>query len=53
MLTHHMGYMGVSLYVKKWIDCEELFLRNSHEQVESSLVRIRDWINKGHLVVRV
>lgn len=35
MLTHHMGHMGVSLYVKKWTDCEELSVRNSHEKVES------------------
>ena len=26
---------GVVLYVRKWIDCEELCLRNSHDQVES------------------
>ena len=26
---------GVALYVKKWIDCEELSLKNGHEQVES------------------
>jgi len=25
---------GVVLYVKKWIECEELSLKNSHEQVE-------------------
>ncbi|GAB0203009.1 hypothetical protein GRJ2_002766500 [Grus japonensis] len=26
---------GVALYIKKWIDCEELSLKNSHKQVES------------------
>ena len=26
---------GVVLCVRKWIDCEELCLRNSHDQVES------------------
>ena len=26
---------GIALYVRKWIDCEELCLRNSHDQVES------------------
>ncbi|GAB0207707.1 hypothetical protein GRJ2_003236400 [Grus japonensis] len=26
---------GIALYVKKWIDCEELSLKNSHKQVES------------------
>ena len=31
---------GVALYVK-WIDREELMLRNSHEQVESLWVKIR------------
>ena len=30
---------GVVLYVKEWIDCEELPLRNSQEQVESLWVR--------------
>lgn len=27
---------GVALYVKSWTECEELHLRNSHAQVESS-----------------
>ncbi|KAK4806906.1 hypothetical protein QYF61_012627 [Mycteria americana] len=44
---------GVALYVKKWIECEELSLKNSHEQVESLWVRIRDRGNKGNLVVGV
>jgi len=26
---------GDALYVRKWVDCEELFLRNSHDQVGS------------------
>jgi len=26
---------GVTLYFKKWTDCEELSLKRSHEQVES------------------
>jgi len=43
----------VALYVRKWIDCEELCLRNSHCQVESLWVRIRDRSSKGHLVVGV
>jgi len=42
---------GVILYVKKWIECEELSLKNSQEQVESLWVRIRDGGNKGNLVV--
>ena len=25
---------GIALYVKKWIDCEELSLKNSHKQAE-------------------
>jgi len=33
--------------------CQELSLRNSHEQVKSLWVRIRDWGNKGNLVVGV
>jgi len=32
----------VALYIKKWIDCEELPLKDGHEQVESLWVRIRD-----------
>ena len=43
----------VALYVRKWIDCEELCLRNSHCQVESLWVRIRDRSSKGHLVAGV
>lgn len=43
----------VSLYFKKRLHCEELSLRNSHDQVVSLWVRIRDQISKGHLVVRV
>ncbi|KAK4828983.1 hypothetical protein QYF61_001639 [Mycteria americana] len=44
---------GVAFYIKKWIGCEELSLKNSHEQVESLWVRIRDQGNKGNLVVGV
>jgi len=43
----------VALYVRKWIDCEELCLRNSHDQVKSLWVKIKDWSSKGHLVVGV
>ena len=42
---------GVALYIKKWIECEELSLKNSHEQAESLWVRIRDSGNKGNLGV--
>lgn len=45
--------MGVALYLKKCIDCKELPLRNSRDQVESFWVKIRDQTNGGHLVVRV
>ena len=44
---------GVALYVKKWIDCKKLPMRNSHDQTESLWVTIRDQTNKGHLVVGV
>ncbi|XP_014813222.1 PREDICTED: uncharacterized protein LOC106897227 [Calidris pugnax] len=44
---------GVALYVKKWLECEELLLKSSHDQVESLWVGIRDWDNKGSLVVGV
>jgi len=33
---------GIALYIKKWVQCEELSPKNSHEQVESLWVRIRD-----------
>jgi len=32
----------ITLYIKKWIECEEQSLKNSHKQVESLWVRIRD-----------
>ena len=40
----------ITLYVKDWIDCEELPLKINEKQAESLWVRIR---NKGHLVVGV
>jgi len=42
---------GVALYIKKSIQCEELSLKNSHEQVKSLWARNRG--NKGNLVVGV
>lgn len=30
-------------YVKERIDCEELFLKNSHKQIKSLWVKVRDW----------
>ncbi|GAB0201705.1 hypothetical protein GRJ2_002636100 [Grus japonensis] len=42
---------GIDLYIKKQIAFEELSLKNSHEQVESLWVRVRD--NKRNLVVGV
>ncbi|GAB0186388.1 hypothetical protein GRJ2_001104100 [Grus japonensis] len=44
---------GVALYIKKWIECEELSLKNSHKQVETLWVRIRDRGNKRNPVVGV
>ena len=44
---------GVALCVRKWINCEELCLRKSHDQVESLWVKIKDRSSKGHLVVGV
>ena len=32
----------VAVYVRKWIDFEELCLRNSHDQVKSLWVKIKD-----------
>jgi len=40
-------------YVRKWINCEELCLRKSHDQVESLWVKIKDRSSKGHLVAGV
>ena len=37
----------------KWIDGEELLLKNRQEQVESLWVKIRGGTNKGQLVVGV
>jgi len=44
---------GVALYVKKWIEREELSLKNNHEQVEILWVRIGDRGKNGNLVVGV
>ena len=44
---------GVALYVRNWVDCEELCLRNSHNQVESLWVKIKDQSSKGHVMVGV
>jgi len=43
----------VALYVKESIPCEELSLKNSHEQVESPWVSIRDRGNKANLMAGV
>ena len=43
----------ISFCVKKWIDSEELPVRNSHKQVESLWIKIKEQTNKGHLVVGV
>lgn len=40
------------LCVKKWLDCKELSLRNSHVQVESLLLKLGTGPIKNHLVVR-
>lgn len=42
--------MGDVLHIKCWAECEELPLRNSHDQIESLRVKIRYKSNKGHLV---
>jgi len=44
---------GIALYINKSVQCEELSLKNSHKQVESLWVRIRDRGNKGNLVMGV
>lgn len=41
--------MGITPNVKEWLDCEELPLRNSHKQVKSLWVKIKDYTNKGLL----
>jgi len=44
---------GIALYIRKSVQCEELSLNNSHEQVESLWLTIRDRGNKENLVVSV
>jgi len=44
---------GVARYIREGIDCEEMPLRNKHEQVESLWVKVNDHTNKGQLVVGV
>lgn len=51
--TGREGEGGVALYIKSWIECEELSLRNSYGQAESLWVKIRDWTNKGRPAARV
>jgi len=43
----------VALYVRKWMDCEELCLRNSHDQVKNLWVKFKDQSSKGYLVAGV
>lgn len=43
----------VALYIKRRIECEELSLTKSHEQVESLWVRSRDQGDKGNLAVDI
>ena len=47
------GRRGVAHYVRKWIDSKELCLKNSHDQVESLWIKIKDHSSEGHLVVGV
>jgi len=47
------GALYIKNYIKKWIHCEELPLRNSHGQIESLWVEMRDRTSKGYLVVGV
>ena len=44
---------GIVLHVKEWIDCTELSLKNSNEQVESLWIKIRGQANKGDIMVGV
>ena len=44
---------SVAIYIRKGIECEELSLKNSHEQVESLWVTVRDQGSKGSLVIGV
>ena len=47
------GEEGIAIYIRKWTECEELSLKNSHEQVKSLWVTVRDWGCKGSLVIGV
>jgi len=44
---------GIALYIKNSIQCEELSLKNSHEQVKSLWVRTGDRGKKGNLALGV
>lgn len=44
---------GVATYFNKGIECEELSQKNSHEQVRSPWVTVRDQGSKGSLVISV
>lgn len=44
---------GIALYFEKRIKHEELFLKYSHKQVKSLLVKVRDQGNKRSLVVDI
>lgn len=41
---------GVALFIRRWIECEVLSLRNRHEQIESLWIRIRHQDNKENLM---
>lgn len=53
--SHRRGRRGrgVALYVKKWMDCKELPVRNSHKQVASLWVEVRSGSKKRQLVVGI
>ena len=44
---------GVAIYIRKGIECEELSLKNSREQVKSLWVTVRDQGSKGSLAISV
>lgn len=44
---------GIALYIKKWIGCKKLSLKNRHKQVESLWVKIKTQGNKGKFVAGV
>ena len=47
------GGEGVAIYIRKGIECEELSLKASHDEVESLWVAVRERGSTGSFVISV